>query len=123
MLHFGFRAPGGHRLQWPPGPRPECPFSETDLDCGEYLPNGVAMGERRLSSEEPQSACKLTHARGWTVLGCWDRTGDSRPSSNSSFLCEGSHDFLEMASRAVAYWPDVLARIEAVVPLRLWEPT
>jgi hypothetical protein len=38
--------------------------------------------------EDAQSGeARIHHVEGWTVLAFWDRSGDSRPSSHSTFVC------------------------------------
>jgi hypothetical protein len=47
----------------------------------------------------------------WTVIAFWDRSGDSRPGSNSAFLSDGVHTFREMVILARAHFPDVWKRM------------
>ena len=46
-----------------------------------------------------------------TVMAMWDRTGDSRPGSSSTFVVEGTHDFEAMCKHASEAFPSVWKRI------------
>lgn len=61
----------------------------------------------------------LTHLDGWTALGIGDRSVDRRPNSHSTFAVEGTYEFDEMLSMARTAFPAVVARIEAMGPIRL----
>lgn len=52
----------------------------------------------------PGSAA-LWHGRGWTILSFWDRSGDDRPGSNSSFLLPGRLAFTEAVQAAKESFP------------------
>ena len=47
----------------------------------------------RYREEAPQGHAALHHKDGWTALAFWDRSGDSRGNSNSTFLLEGTLTF------------------------------
>ena len=124
ILYFGCWGEAGHVL-WQEGHRSArcaeapsgvaCPFRSGELDGGVFLPGGP-KGDLD-GNRQPQSLCKLTHDRGWTLLACWDRTGDSRYNSNSTFLAEGDHDFMEMVAMAKVHFPEVVERIEKAATL------
>lgn len=42
----------------------------------------------------------LHHLNGWTAIGFWDRTIDTRPNSNSAYMAEGTFTFDEMVEMA-----------------------
>lgn len=71
---------------------------------GEFAPK--TMGGK----EMPQGVAKVTHVGGWTVLAFWDRSGDSRPNSNSGFWEPGEFSFDEMMQKAHHAFPRVIAR-------------
>lgn len=82
---FGVISPNqaGHFLWTPDGKR--APYRHP-LPFKDYLLDGCL-----LPPNEPQTQAKLyiAHINGWTILSCWDRTGDERGNSNASFLFEG----------------------------------
>lgn len=43
--------------------------------------------------------------RGWTLLSFWDRSGDSRPASNSTFILQGNLSFEEAVEASKAAFP------------------
>ena len=52
----------------------------------------------------------------FTLLGCWDTTGDSRPGSNSLFLLHGSIDFPLSIVRAREEFFELMQRISKSFP-------
>lgn len=69
--------------------------------------------EGRYAPECPQGEAALHHKDGWTALAFWDRTGDSRGNSSSTFFFEGTLDYQEALARARVLFPAVLDRFEA----------
>lgn len=47
----------------------------------------------------------LFHGRGWTFLSFWDRSGDSRGASNSTFILRGTLSFEDAIEAAKAAFP------------------
>lgn len=82
------------------------------LDSG-FLPPALAQN---------QSACRVWRTNGWAVVAFWDRTGDPRRGSNSAFIlrCDGfsKPDELIIGEVIVAF-PEIMKRLEAVLPYRL----
>ncbi len=76
------------------------PFSNAKLDGG-FAP---------LDGMQPQGVARLTHADGWTVLSFWDRSGDHRPGSHSTFVLHGTRDFAAAVELARATFPSIWAR-------------
>lgn len=66
---------------------------------------------------QTQSAGRLHHKDGWTAIAFWDRTGDGRYGSNSTFIFEATLTFAEAVDRARETFPEVVARMEAAAPL------
>jgi hypothetical protein len=123
VLYFGCIRDAGHYL-WNGerstmygDARQALPFNWTDLDGGETLPGARERG--RWVGRGGQSVCKLTHAHGWTFVGCWDNSVDTRPGSNSTFLAPGTLTFEEVLALAREVFPSVVARIEKLAPLTL----
>lgn len=50
---------------------------------------------------------------GWTILATWDRSGDPRGGSHSSFVMRGELSQEEAMAAAEAVFPFILARIRA----------
>jgi hypothetical protein len=69
-----------------------------------------------------QSHADLVHARGWTVLAMWDRSGDRRPNSNSAFIARGELTFDEMTAMAAEHFPGEWKRINDAAPV-IWMQT
>lgn len=64
-----------------------------------------------LHQPEQQGRPHLAHVNGWTILGAWDRTADSRPNSSASFLFEGVFTLEQALQMADAIYPELYARI------------
>lgn len=131
-FYFGCRnSESGHYLTSNPGlswqeRAKRCPFREGELDGGRFLPHAEKRGKydwpnghRDSGRYEVQSACRITHERGWTVMSMWDRSQDQRYNSNASFLVEGTHDFATMVALARRAFPVICARIEGAAPFIL----
>jgi hypothetical protein len=63
---------------------------------------------------QAQGAAILHQKNGWTAIGFWDRTGDSRGNSNSNFLVNGTYTFDEMCKLAQEAYPALWKRIGSV---------
>jgi hypothetical protein len=96
-----WRTPDLHSMR-----RPETPFgSKVD---GSLCPEGPQY----------QGVAKLTQKDGWTAMGFWDRTGDSRGNSNSNFIVQGTYTFDEMVKLAQEAYPLIWKRIGRVTELK-----
>lgn len=69
------------------------------------------------SEDQPEGVVRLHHRDGWTAISFWDRTGDRRGSSNSTFIAEGMHDAPQMLTLFAESFPAIWARITAKVQL------
>lgn len=66
---------------------------------------------------QPEGRALLHHRDGWTAVAFWDRTGDSRPGSNTAFLLDEVLDFDAAVDAARQAYPHVFARFTfEVVP-------
>lgn len=65
-----------------------------------------------LSPNAPQTEglAAVAHIGGWSILSFWDRSVDSRPGSNSSFLMPGTWDYETMSAEAKRRFPDIWNR-------------
>lgn len=105
MLYFGCWNEPGHYLYDRDGrrhfePRRGVPFRYTILDAGLLPPDGPAT----------EGVCHRAQIGGWTIISFWDRSIDSRPGSNSSFLCPGDFTFEEMLAAARMFYPQICER-------------
>lgn len=109
--YFGRRTDSGHYLHintWKSTLDPETvglPWPNKLMDTG-LLKNGKIP-------DQPDGRVYWTCARGlWTAFFWWDRTGDSRPGSNSGFYVQGfEHTERQSAlDFAMLQWPDVVSR-------------
>lgn len=57
-----------------------------------------------------EGVASLWHVRNWTILTFWDRSGDARSGSNSTFVLRNRHDFDEACRLAMACFPGVWER-------------
>lgn len=64
-------------------------------------------GER---PELPQGRAVLVHTARYTIVSFWDRSGDKRPGSNSSFVTEGHCLFDEIIAEAKLQYPRLFKR-------------
>lgn len=122
VYYFGCYGAPGHMF-WAPGmrrpPRGERP--ETIVPWGYGVDGGLAprKSEGRHAAEHAQGVAALHHKDGWTALSFWDRTGDSRGNSSSTFLAEREDaTYDDMVTLACEAFPQVIARLTfPVVPL------
>jgi hypothetical protein len=77
------------------------PFRYEILDGGLLPQNG----------QQVQSEKHLAIINGWTIVSMWDRTGDSRAGSNSSFIAEGIRTREEVLDIAKLVFPNIVNRI------------
>lgn len=106
--YFGYIAGGGHEITNERGSRSEAertlPFAYRILDAG--------LLARDYSTEpQPEGVVRRVKIAGWTVFTFWDRSGDSRPRSNSAFVIHGDWAFDDMLVIAKAAYPEVFNRI------------
>ncbi len=115
-FYFGV-SPGpnfGHYLHPVSGSRSEAekslPFKVHVLDSALLPPN---LPQR-------EGVVYRSYINGYTILSFWDRSGDSRPGSNSSFIIEGIIGAVEGLDVARNRFPDVFNRIKfELVPATL----
>ncbi len=84
-------------LPWGHGPE------RHPLDCC-LQPGCYKDRDGRIENRGPQieGHAVLHHLNGWTAIGFWDRTIDTRPNSNSVYMAEGTFTFAEMVDMAKA---------------------
>ena len=84
------------------------PVREGVLDAG-LLPGHLP---------EEQGKATFFHINGWTILAFWDRSGDKRGNSNSTFLLRGTYTFEEAKNYAKEFFPKLFERFPFELTLR-----
>lgn len=64
-------------------------------------------------ADQPEGIAKVLVADGWTLLTCWDRSGDKRTGSHASFVFHAVLTPDDALREARARFPGVWARIDA----------
>ena len=108
VYYFGCVERAGHYMH--------TPDMRTDSSFMHENPWGFSIDGGLLPKREVQHEPVLAHKDGWTALSFWDRTVDSRPRSNSSFLAEGTHTMDEMFAIAHQYFPKIALRTSLPTP-------
>lgn len=75
-----------------------------------YQPNGDSI-------EAPQGQARWMMCQGWTLISFWDRTGDSRPGSSSTFISKEHLTFEQMVAIAKEEFPQIWNRFNFEVKL------
>lgn len=70
--------------------------------------------------EQPGKATFL-HINGWTIFSFWDRSGDTRGNSSSTFLMRGTLSFRDAKTAAQVFFPKLWERFPFDVTLRFPE--
>ena len=126
-LYFGCWRVAGHYL-WAPERRSMfrvdgCPFKADQLDgtfCGDPRLRDHHRGEYPGDEKhQPQGVPILTQVDGWTIVGFWDRTGDSRYACNSVFLAPGELTRQEVFTLAREYFPEIWERVKGILKAHL----
>lgn len=95
------------------------PFPYEQLDGGRFQPFRVIdsswterSGQVHYKGPQDEGVGRLTIVDGWTILGFWDRSVDTRGGSCGAFVAIGVHDFEEMKWLAAGYFPKIAARVK-----------
>lgn len=117
---IGWHTEAGHGLYSPGYGRASHPWGSYYKIGEVYLDGGFAPRVGR--EEAPQGHAKLTHVpeQGITVLAFWDRTGDQRGASHSTFVVDGHHSFDDALALAREAFPEVFERFGQ--PVVEWAP-
>ena len=83
-----------------------CPWG-TNLDTGLLISRKDKYAR---PDTEPTENYTVARKDGWTAISFWDRSGDSRPGSNSAFLVAADVSDKELLALAKAQWPDIFSR-------------
>lgn len=90
------------QVVWGEKEQHKIPFRYSILDSG-LLPPGKI---------EEQGKLHLANINGWTILGMWDRSADTRGNCNASFIAEGYFSIGEMSEIAKENFPKLWERIQ-----------
>ena len=69
-------------------------------------PDGVFLGKPEVLYKP-----RIWHTDGWTVYAMWDRSGDSRPGSSSTFIIKGEVGNEDAWRIIIAKFPKIAQRI------------
>lgn len=127
---YGHREAGHHLYRMVDGRLQSLPWTAIDLTpWGKAIDSSLApcSSPSRHSREMKQGWALLHQADGWTALSFWDRSGDSRGNSNSTFLVEETTSFDDLLARARETWPQLFDRfdfdvVQVDAPCRLEDP-
>jgi len=106
VFYFGFLGSGHHLYDF----HGEDAHREVTTPWGYYIDGKLCPQVK--DKYEPQGIALLHHKDGWTAIGFWDRSGDTRYGSNSNFLVLGEYTFDEMLALAKAQYPGVFKRMK-----------
>jgi len=67
-------------------------------------------------TDRPGQGC-FAQVGNFSIVSFWDRTGDSRPNSNSAFFAEGQHTAEELLSAARERYPEIFSRFNFEINL------
>lgn len=97
--YFGCVGPPGHHVF-----NPGLAYDRT-LPWLSYLDGMLATDKT-----DAEGVARLYHFNGCTLLAFWDRSGDSRPGSNSVFYVPGRKTFEEVVESAKKSFPGIWRR-------------
>lgn len=115
VFYFGCWSRSGHAMWTPNGEvREGGPWSYSTLDAAPLDSHGRNTGRGLVPAdpEQQEGVWRLTHKDGWTALGAWDRSVDTRRGSVSVFVAEGTHGELDMLRITSTAFPSVWDRIQ-----------
>ena len=75
--------------------------------------NGPRLDRERYDQrqrDETEGRALLTHGGGWTAVAFWDRSGDRRGASNTTFIVRGTLTFEQVIRVARHRWPSIWSR-------------
>lgn len=106
--YFGVASHGGHCLI---GPDPAICGSHGRIALARALGRADIDGGLCWSvSHQAEGRALLTQGLGWTAVAFWDRSGDSRPNSNTAFIVRGTLAFEQVVRVARHRWPQIWQR-------------
>jgi hypothetical protein len=119
VLYFGVWSPEhkGHYLYTPSG-FPEYQDSVPRFLHPDQIDGKLCPVETSAPYGQPEGLALLHDMPSeWTAIAFWDRSGDSRPNSNSIFLAKGKYGFHQMLSISRDAFPSIWKRFSFEVRL------
>lgn len=78
------------------------------------IPDGVFIGKSEVLYKP-----RLWNTNGWTVYAMWDRSGDSRPGSSSTFIIKGElKNDIQAWNVITAKFPEISQRISDAAKIK-----
>jgi len=124
-FYFGCYKHPGHYL-WVPGMGSHSmSLLAKTIPWGDHVDGGLCPGKkgrdgwtRSYGTAQVEGQAEHHVLDGWTAVAFWDRSGDSRPGSNSAFIFEGVFTFEGVIARSKEVFPEIWKRITFEVSLR-----
>ena len=105
-FYFGWVKYSGHtflqrgEMSCPPSSTDKIPWKPKEID-----------GKLQPDPRDQQEGIACVHRKeGWTAISFWDRSGDKRMNSNTTFIANGVFSFAEMIEIAKEGFPGIWAR-------------
>ncbi len=106
VLCFGCIGVAGHYLRG----SVKRNWRNEETPWGDKLDGGLLTDNYYKCDSTVTGLCSEHHLNGWTAISFWDRSGDSRGGSNTSFLCHAQITAAELLALAREQWPQVFSR-------------
>jgi hypothetical protein len=119
----------GHVAWAPAEVRRKLPWTLAELDG--KLAGDPALKDPRepswwASKDQPEGIVRVHRRGGWTAISFWDRSGDGRHGSSSTFIAAGEHTAREMVAlferSFPAIWERITRRFQLVLPVEAPRP-
>ena len=105
VWYFGWQKDYGHRLRsW---------HDQSDRHIPDDFPcpyHALDTGMLPPKKPEIEGLAHMISINGWTIMAFWDRSGDSRPKSNTALIVRGTHTFDAMVKLFQHCFPEDFAR-------------
>lgn len=105
ILYFGRIGSSGHHLH---SKRTKIRYEETPW--GMALDTGILKADNIPDVVDGKTV--IHWKDGWTIIAFWDRSGDSRPGSNSAFIVRQEMNSEKLLLLAQQQWPEIFSRLE-----------
>lgn len=106
MFFFGCVDRAGHFLFTNEGRQLWCK-EQDELPFKFYVLDGGLLNQ-----PEDENRLFLSHINGYTVMGKWDRTVDTRGACNCSFIVEGTYNLFQMQELAEKHFTKLWNRVK-----------
>lgn len=110
VYFFGQYGSAGHYLHYKGKKR-----TIDEQPWGDHIDGGPLKQYRIPDDPKAREWC-CDRKDGWTLIAIWDRSGDSRPGSHSTFIIEADIPSQDLWTLARAQWPEVFKRPGFPIP-------